>query len=188
MGIVERSKLELQMAGYFDEDSDYGGALGESVMELIGVFAKQGHSGMSASMVRELFTKLANYEPLLPITGKDEEWVDVTSFSDGQTFFQNIRNTALFKDGEGKVTTVYAIVKRSPDGTTWTGPFYPTREDAINNVNRLNSTQEIKGFPFTPKTFYIDVLEEEIEKGNWISWCKYPSQLDEVWEYYKKPD
>jgi hypothetical protein len=47
---------------------------------------------------------------------------------------------------------------------------------------------EIKGFPFTPKTFYIDVLEEEIKKDDWIMWVKDPKQLDEVWEYYKKPD
>jgi hypothetical protein len=33
----------------------------------------------------------------------------------------------------------------------------------------------------------LEVLEEEIEKDDWIMWCKDPSQLDEVWEYYKKP-
>jgi hypothetical protein len=52
----------------------------------------------------------------------------------------------------------------------------------------MRSSCEIKGFPFTPKTFYIDVLEEEIEKDDWIMWCKDPSQLNEVWEYYKKPE
>ena len=63
-----------------------------------------------------------------------------------------------------------------------------TREDAINNTNPFRSSLEIKGFPFTPKTFYIDVLEEEIKKDDWIMWVKDPKQLDEVWEYYKKPD
>jgi hypothetical protein len=32
------------------------------------------------------------------------------------------------------------------------------------------------------------VLEEEIEKDDWVMWCKDPSQLDEVWEHYKKPE
>jgi hypothetical protein len=63
-----------------------------------------------------------------------------------------------------------------------------TREDAINNSNRFHSSLEIKGFPFTPKTFYIDFLEEEIKKDDWIMWVKDSKQLDEVWEYYKKPD
>jgi hypothetical protein len=186
MGLVEHSKLELQMAGYFDEDSDYGGALGEAVMELIEVFAKQGHSGMSAAMVNGLFTKLANYEPLSPITGKDEEWGDIRDYSDNP-YYQNKRESALFKYSDGSVHYIKAIVKRTPDGITWTGPLYLTREDAINCVDRIGSKLEIKGFPFIPKTFYIDVLEEEIEKDDWIMWCKDPSQLDEVWEYYKKP-
>ncbi len=186
MGLVEHSKLELQMAGYFDEDSDYGGAIGDAVMELIEVFAKQGHSGMSAAMVNGLFTKLANYEPLLPITGKDEEWGEIRDYG-SDPHCQNKRESGLFKNSDGSVHYINAIVKRTPDGLTWTGSFYLTREDAIDNKNRIGSKLEIKGFPFTPKTFYIDVLEEEIEKDNWISWCKDPSQLDEVWEYYKKP-
>jgi hypothetical protein len=52
----------------------------------------------------------------------------------------------------------------------------------------IRSSQEIKGFPFVPKTFYIDVIEEEVEKDDWVMYCKDKSQLDEVWEYYKKPE
>ena len=74
MGLIDHAKTELQIAGLFDKDSDYEGMLAESVMELIEVFSKQGHSGMSAPYVISIFEKLANYKPLIGITGKDEEW------------------------------------------------------------------------------------------------------------------
>lgn len=187
MGLLEHTKVELEIAGLLSEEGDfYGGETGKAVLELMEVFSKQGHSGMSAPMVADIFHKLANYKPLGPITGKDEEWTSL-DYSD-KVKFQNKRESGLFKDSDGKVTYVSSIVKRSPNGTTWTGPLYVTREDAINGRNMIRSSQEIKGFPFVPKTFYIDVVEEEIEKDDWIMWCKDPSQLDEVWEYYKKPE
>lgn len=188
MGLLDHAKMELEIAGYFDQDSDYGGMLANAVMELMEVFSNQGHSGMSAAMTLELFSKLGNYKPLIPITGKDEEWGDIRDLSDGSDLYcQNKREYGLFKHEDGRVTYNSAIVKICPNGITWHGPFYLTREDAINDTNMLTCSQEIKGFPFTPKTFYIDVIEEEIEKDDWIMWCKDPSQLDEVWEYYKKP-
>jgi len=161
---------------------------GKAVLELMEVFSKQGHSGMSAPIVADLFQKLANYEPLGPITGKDEEWGDINDYGDGKPNQQNKREPGLFKYSDGKVTYVHVLVKRTPNGGAWSGPLYLTREDAINDTNMICSSCEIKGFPFTPKTFYIDVIEEEIEKDDWIMWCKDPSQLDEVWEYYKKPE
>ena len=187
MSTTSHAKFELELAGFFDEDSDYGGAIGRAVMELMEVFQKQGHSGGSAPIVSSLFHKLANYEPLVPITGKDEEWGDISDMS-FDPWYQNKRESALFKHKDGMVTYNDAIIKRCSAGTTWSGPIYMTREDAINDTNRFHSSLEIKGFPFTPKTFYIDVLEEEIKKDDWIMWVKDPKQLDEVWEYYKKPD
>ena len=188
MGLIDHAKLELELAGLLSEDGDfYGGMTGKAVLELIEVFSKQGHSGASAPIVADLFQRLSNYEPLGPITGKDEEWSDIRNISD-DPYFQNKRESGLFKGVDGRLTYVNALIKRCPNGITWSGPFYLTREDAINDINRIGSSLEIKGFPFTPKTFYIDVLEEEIEKDDWIMWCKDPSQLDEVWEYYKKPE
>lgn len=187
MGLVDHAQVELQMMGLFDKEGDfYEGMTGKAVMELIETFAKQGHSGMSAGIVADLFHKLANYKPLQPITGKDEEWNE-RNYGDGP-YWQNKRESGLFKEADGRVTYNGALRKVTPNGITWSGPIYMTKEDAINNVNRFNSSLEIKGFPFTPKTFYIDVLEEEVAPDDWIMWVKDPSQLDEVWEYYKKPE
>ena len=68
MNLIDHAKLELQMAGFFDKDSDYGGMIGEAVMQLMEVFVEQGHSGYSAPVVANLFHKLANYEPLLRLS------------------------------------------------------------------------------------------------------------------------
>lgn len=64
MNLIDHANTELKKVGLFDKDSDYDGMLGEGVLELITVFANQGHSGMSAQMTRELFHKLSNFEKL----------------------------------------------------------------------------------------------------------------------------
>ncbi|NIO30179.1 MAG: hypothetical protein GTN75_00095 [Gemmatimonadetes bacterium] len=50
MTLEQHARRELELAGLFDEDSDYGGMLGHSTMRLIEAFAAEGHSGMSAAM------------------------------------------------------------------------------------------------------------------------------------------
>lgn len=62
--LVDHAEKELQRVGLFDKDSDYAGELGRGVLELITVFAGQGHSGMSAEMTVELFSKLARFEEI----------------------------------------------------------------------------------------------------------------------------
>jgi hypothetical protein len=182
MGLVERAKLELELQGLLSEEGDfYGGMTGNAVLELIEVFAKQGHSGGSAPAVVRLFSKLAMYEPLGPLTGNDEEWKEV-NFGLDTLMYQNKRCTSVFKEANGTVTYNESVIKRCPNGATWTGPLYLTRDGAISGTDFIKVT--VKGFPFTPKTFYIDVLEEEIAKDDWIMWVKDPKQLEEVGNYY----
>ena len=60
----------LKSRGLFDEDSDYNGMLGEAVLELVKVFSKQGHSGFSAGLTKEMFYRLlADFE-----NGVDADW------------------------------------------------------------------------------------------------------------------
>ena len=187
MNSLDHAKLELQMAGFFDKDSDYGGMIGEAVMELMEVFAKQGHSGYSAPRVASIFQKLANYETLLPITGKDEEWGDVRDLGNGKPWYQNKRCSAIFKDGEdGEAYYINAIVKRDQNGVCWSGRCWVNEEDykTGDQSKMVRSRGYIKSFPFTPKTFYIDVKDVEIEKDDWESFMVDPSQLDEIKEYY----
>jgi len=183
--LIQHAKQELEIAGMFDEDADYGGLLAKSTMELIEKFAEQGHSGGSAPSVIHMFSKLANFKPLGPITGKDEEWTEV---SDG--VFQNKRLSAVFKHGkDGKPYYLDAMVFKGQNGNTFTSSGSVKLKDG----STIQSRQFIK-LPFTPKTFYVDVIETEwadkeetIKKeggGWWTSIIKDESQLKEVFEYY----
>jgi len=53
----------LKSRGFFDKDSDYNGMLGKAVLELVRIFSKQGHSGFSAGLTKEMFYRLlADFE------------------------------------------------------------------------------------------------------------------------------
>ena len=77
----------------------------EHVLKLLNVFDGEGHSGSSAPYAIGLFSRLAKFEPIAPITGEDWEWHDVSEYS-GTTTYQNRRCSSIFKDGDG---TAYDI-------------------------------------------------------------------------------
>jgi len=101
-GLESHAQEELNRAGLFDEDSDYEGLIGKSVLELIQTMSKQGHSGFSAQWVRELFNKLSNYETLTPITSNPEEWQNDKELGGDGNLWQNKRNPAIFSKNGGK--------------------------------------------------------------------------------------
>lgn len=175
MSLIEHAKKEMELAGLFDKDSDYGGMISQSVMELIEVFSKQGHSGESASTVIYVFNKLASYKSLQPLTGEDSEWVNVEG-PDGN-LYQNIRNSAVFKDGkDSRAYFIDAYVKRTPNGHRWSGRL--NLKDG-RSVGRCY----IKDFDNIP-TIVIDVLEKEITKDDWEMWIEDESQLEKLAKYY----
>lgn len=117
MSLQEHAKRELELAGLFKKDSDYDGMLAESVMQLIKVFSKQGHSGGSASLVIQLFKDLANYKTISPITGTDSEWNEV-----GHGVFQNNRLSTVFKQSDrfdGKPYDIDGRIFSDDGGKTW---------------------------------------------------------------------
>lgn len=99
--MIDHAEEELKRAGLFDKDSDYGGMLGKAVMELIKVFRKQEHSGMSAHMTIELFSKLAKQKTLTPITDDPKEWTKVSDIDDN-LMWQNNRDSSYFSKDGGK--------------------------------------------------------------------------------------
>lgn len=117
--LVKHAEYELKLAGLFDKDSDYNGMLGDAVLELVKVFAKQGHSGFSAALTLDLFSKVANYQPLTPIGKFKDEWVDVAGMTaDGKGMWQNKRRGTTFSRDGGK--TWYDIDNpKLNNGDTW---------------------------------------------------------------------
>lgn len=108
--LLDFAKTELEIAGLFDEDSDYGGMIGTAVMEIMEVFSKQGHSGFSASMVTDIVNRLMRYEPLTPLTYGPEEWYDRSAES-GRPMWQNKRKPSVFSVDHG--VTHYDLDKES---------------------------------------------------------------------------
>lgn len=100
--LVNHANRELNTVGLFDEDSDYSGQLGQAVMELMEVFAKQDHSGMSASMTRELFYQLSDFKALSSLTNNPHEWQEVHRGT-----WQNRRQSNAFSLDGGK--TYYVL-------------------------------------------------------------------------------
>jgi hypothetical protein len=111
MNLIEHAERELREAGLFDKDSDYGGMLGEAVLELVKTFSAQGHSGFSAGCTISLFKIVASWGVLSPlknpmITG---EWMEVC---DSPLTYQSTRKSSVFSEDGGK--TWYDIDKRVP--------------------------------------------------------------------------
>lgn len=191
MGLIDHAKTELEIAGMFGKEGDfYEGETGKAVMELIEAFSKQGHSGMSAPIVADIFRRLANYEPLGPITGKDQEWNEVGRDSgNGRELYQNKRCSGLFKEGkEGQAYYIDAIIKRDQRGICWSGRAWLSEEDYKegDRSKMVDKRGYVKSFPFTPKTFHIDVKDVEVAKDDWESFVVDPTQLKEAAEYYDK--
>lgn len=111
MSLVEHAERELRLAGLFDSDSDYGGAVGTAALELVKVFAEQGHSGASAYIVLDVFSRLAQFRELTPITSSPDEWrsVDVSTLLPGAPpMWQSTRNPSVFSADGGKTWGVLA--------------------------------------------------------------------------------
>lgn len=100
------AERELRRAGMFDKDADYGGKLAPAIMDLIRLFAAEGHSGMSAAMSLQIFTRLASFKALTALTVDPDEWHDVSEAS-GEPMWQNIRESNCFSKDGGK--TYYDI-------------------------------------------------------------------------------
>lgn len=108
----------------------------ENVIELLRVFSEQGHSGSSAPYCIRMFEKLANFEPLVPLTGADDEWNEVSG-----GVWQNNRCSHVFKEADGRAYDMDGRIFRQPDGCCFT-----------NRDSRVYIT-----FPYTPTREYVDV-------------------------------
>lgn len=108
--LLEHAKRELEIAGLFDEDSDYGGMLGKSILEIVEKFSKQDHSGFSAVMSIQILSKLLAYENLTELTDNPEDWIEV-----GEGVWQNRRNSKCFSNDSGK--THYSLDDPTVIGT-----------------------------------------------------------------------
>lgn len=104
-GLADYARRELEIAGLFDEDSDYEGMIGEAVMSLVELFASQGHSGCSADITRSIFDRLASYKPLTELTDDPSEWTEIAeeiAVGEKCKLYQSTRSPTCFSRDGGK--------------------------------------------------------------------------------------
>ena len=159
MSLKSHAIKEFLAAGWTDESGKFNDDMQEAicnhVLKLLEVFAEEGHSGSTAPYAINLFTKLAKFEPIVPLTGEEWEWNNVSEMS-GRETYQNNRCSAVFKQADrfnGKPYYLEAKVFwnwfKGEDGE----PFksYYTSSDSLEPIE----------FPYTPKTEYVFVPTEE---------------------------
>jgi len=170
---IMHAEREFKRAGYEPLDSEQENGpnkwIQENVMELLQVFASQGHSGSSAPFCVNMFQKLASYKLLGPVNSAEE-----FDFRDEEGRSRQSKTiSAVFQDERGEYY-IDAVVLNTKTGG-WHG-----------NAEHLGIPRHIYiKYPFTPKTFYIDVVEKEVAKDDWeFTELVDPSQLDALKEYY----
>lgn len=129
--LAAHARRELQLAGMFDKEVEGSEAAGswnrlcaEAVMELMEVFAEQGHSGFSASMTQDLFSRLSKYEALTELTDNPDEWNDISEMQSGEPGWQSQRSPSCFSEDGGKsywdINEEYYI-REDEDGERFSG-------------------------------------------------------------------
>lgn len=107
MGLKEYALMELELKDEKDADS-----FQRSILEIVDIFARQGHSGSSAPYAIRVLDRLLRYKPLSPLTGEDDEWNDIGDC------FQNKRCYSVFKE-DGKAYWNSAKVFSRDGGESW---------------------------------------------------------------------
>ena len=78
--LENHAQMEFRAAGWTDESGKFNDEMQEAickhVLELLRIFADEGHSGTTAPYTVNLFKQLAMFEPIVPLTGEDWEWID----------------------------------------------------------------------------------------------------------------
>jgi hypothetical protein len=145
----------------------------DAVLELLEVFINQGHSGFSASVTLNRFKRLANHEPLVPLTGNDDEWSEMRSWDNDKSFNQqNKRLSSLFKNfDKDKNFTNYShndIICVLNDSEVWR-TYPPTDEPGT-----LDDDNEKVRLYFDTKRAVRDKHNSEIEfPFTELKTCKY---------------
>lgn len=173
----------------------------KEILALCEAFGKSGQSGGSApytaSIIADVLKKLMMQEPICEVTGHENNWIDI-GLKKGEPIYQNTRCSGLFKDPDGSISYINAIVWKGEE--KWDS-FYGNVYRDKKNLEIISSSQLVQ-LPFLPKTFYVDVVRVPISENNAIKRnmnyykdendnCYYevvknPKQLDQVFKHYIK--
>lgn len=151
--LVWHARRELELAGLFAEDSDYGGELGRAILDVVRAFASHGHSGFSAKVSTDILQRLLRFKTLTPLTDDPADWMDVSDYSpSGPPTWQCKRQSSVFSLDGGR--THYDIDADGVDGDTL----------------RMAGWVVVRMFPGRPivrisRSFGVDAVDVEFKDG-----------------------
>jgi len=155
MTLLSHAENELDAIGMTADSPDkMNVAMREHLIHMVSEFAKEGHSGFSASYAVGILEKLFSYKPLCPLTGADSEWLAIaesqTNGNNG-TLYQNMRASHVFKDDDG----AYDIDGKIFYDIVTDGEGEPHKSYFTGLGSRVPVT-----FPYTPVSEYLERPEE----------------------------
>lgn len=180
------AEQELRILSQSSTDPENRPVIEEFIPEILALVEKFGNSGQSggsapftAQALSQAVEKLCLQKPICPITGIDEEWVDVSGFGgDKNTTYQNSRCSALFKNSDNRAYYLDAIIWKTQKGHTYSGSAY------LPNGDKIRSRQFVRDFPFDPKTFVVEINDVDLGNYEYKFIIDDESQLEKVFEYY----
>jgi hypothetical protein len=151
-----KNELELIEKGCEDAESLYvQKKVTKDIMDIVKIFANQGHSGFSASYTLNLIRRLLDWKPIKPLTGEDDEWGEVEEWDKEDNSQQNKRCSAVFRKNFDNSTAYYLYGKIFSDdgGMTW----FTKRESFVP----ITFPYKV---PLEPEYIYLDKEDNEITK------------------------
>lgn len=142
--MMEYAKKEMALAGY---SGDNKRRLQLCIYQLIQTFESQGHRNFETSFIVDIFQKLAQFQPISPLLGTDEEWIAYD-----KNTLQNVRCHTVFKKidtGRAYDTNVY--VARDAEGRCYsTEVEYPVTFPYMPHTEYVKATTRTVIHPPTP--------------------------------------
>ena len=107
MNSLQYAENELDRIGMTaDSEDEMNLAMRNHILHMVDEFSKEGHSGFSANYALSILKKILAFKPLTPLTGEDDEWMEVSEYYDGTVTYQNKRYSAVFKEGDGQAYNI----------------------------------------------------------------------------------
>ena len=144
----KHARAEFRAIGWMDErgnfEDEMQAMICANVVDLLNMFAKQGHSGTTGAYALRMFERLVEFKCIAPLTGEDWEWNDT-----GHNVYQNRRCSSVFKDKE--TGECYDI-----DGKVfweWQG----TKKEPYKSFYTNGGCHTPVTFPYSPPTKRVEV-------------------------------
>lgn len=147
--LSKHAMMEFRAAKWVDENGKFNDPWQESlcnhVLELLELFSDKGHSGTTAPYTVNMFKTLAMYEPLVPLTGEDWEWNELSY--NGDMKYQNKRCGHVFKGEDGRAYDI--------EGKIFYERYIDDEGEDCKHHYTCSDSRVYIEFPYTPIREYI---------------------------------